>query len=439
MSAGELIAALEGVVGPSHVLTDRDLRLGYGTDWTGSRVHLPRLVVRPANAAEVAAVLRVCRDDSVPVVPQGGNTGLVGGSIPQHDESAVVLSCQRLTDLGQVDVTSGHVTVGAGCTVAAVQRHAASAGWTYGVDLASRESATLGGTVATDAGGLRVCRYGTTAAQVLGLEFALTDGSTVSRMSGLLKDGAGYRLPQLLVGSEGTLGVITGVRVRLHPREPQGTPVLVGCASVSQAQRVLAEVSATRVLQLAELLDQPSLTLVSEVCGLPSRPLDQHWPYYLLLQVRPDPDPIPDLDGAQLDAAGDERLLAYRERVTEALATLPEVHKMDVALPPAAIEDFLAVLAPACAPACPYVFGHLAEANLHLNLAGETGVDGLRRVAELVARHGGSIASEHGVGAVKSGLLPLVRSEADLALMRRIKQSFDPDGVLNPGVVLPVP
>jgi FAD/FMN-containing dehydrogenase len=425
-----LLDALRAALGPdaeAHLLTDPDLTAAYGTDWTRRWATTPAAVVRPGTAEAVAACLAACAAHGAAVVPQGGNTGLVGASVPHHPDT-VVLSTARLTYVEPVDPVSRQVTVGAGVTLAALQRHARAAGLHYAVDTASRDTATIGGTVATNAGGLHVCHYGDTRAQVVGLRAVLADGSTISRLQGLPKDGAGYDLVALLIGSEGTLAVVTDVRVRLHPPEPAGVVTLVGCGSIAEA---LALVPA-RDLRMAELMTRDSLALTCEATGMP-HPLQHEWPAYLLLET---PD-LPDLpDGAVVD----ERLVAYRERHTEAVSTLGIAHKLDVALPLGVLDTFVAQAVALAQPYRLYVFGHLAEGNLHLELVGPDADDDSVDAAllTLAASMGGTIASEHGVGAAKAALLGLTRSEADLAAMRAVKRALDPRGILNPGAVLAV-
>ena len=207
-----LIDALVAAVGERDVLVDDDVRASYETDWTRRFNGRARAVVRPADATEVAAVLAACREHGAAVVPQGGNTGMVGGGVPRGGE--VVLSLGRLRELGEVDRATAQVTVGAGVTLAALQAHARAAGLDAGVDLGGRDSATIGGMVATNAGGIQTMRHGTVRARVAGLQAVLADGAIVDRRAGLLKDNAGYDLPALLIGSEGTLGVVTSVRRR---------------------------------------------------------------------------------------------------------------------------------------------------------------------------------------------------------------------------------
>ncbi len=429
--ATALVRDLRSALGPEatdHVLTDPGLMQSFGTDWTRRWSATPRAVVRPADAEQVAAVVQVCARHDVPLVPQGGNTGLVGGSVPGEPDSAVVLSLTRLVTLGEVDRATRQVSVGAGVTLAALQRHARQSERVYGVDLAARDSATAGGTVATNAGGLRVCRYGDTRAQVVGLRAVLADASVVDRLHGLPKDGAGYDLVQLLVGSEGTLGVVTDVRVRLHEPDPPGVTTLVGCRDVCEALELLPASG----VRMAELMTTDGLDLTCQVTGLPF-PLPSRWPAYLLLQTSELPE-IP----SRSEAVVDDRLVDYRERHPESIATLGVVHKYDVTIPLSRLDDVLRDVAAAVAPHRLYVYGHLAEGNMHLAVVGpeaaDTQIDA--DVLGLVAQAGGSIASEHGVGRAKASLLSLNRSAADIRAMRAIKRALDPKGLLNPGVVL---
>ena len=425
----DLSAAL-GSDAEGHLLTDPALIDAYGTDWTRRWSHRPLAVVRPGSMEQVSGVVSACARHATPVVAQGGNTGLVAGGIPGEDDTAVVMSSTRLDHLGPVDAATRQVTVGAGTTLAALQSKARSAGLVYGVDLGARDTATVGGTVATNAGGLRVCRYGDTRAQVTGLRAVLADGSVISRLDGLPKDGAGYDLVQLLVGSEGTLGVVTDVRVRLHEPDPPGVSTLVGCRSVAEAVSLLPP---TRDRRLAELMTRDGLSLTCAVTGLPM-PLPHNWPVYLLIET-PDLPDLPD----DVEAVVDERLIDYRERHPEAVATLGVVHKYDVSIPLDRLDTVLAQVADLVAPHRLFVYGHLAEGNMHLGVVGPPPDDETidAAVLGLIASVGGSIASEHGVGRAKAGLLALNRSAGDITAMRAVKAALDPQMLLNPGVVLP--
>jgi FAD/FMN-containing dehydrogenase len=436
-------SALVSVVGREHVLTDPDLRRSAEVDWTGRWRGTARAVVRPGAPGEVAAVLAACAEAGVPVVPQGGNTGLVGGGVPAGVEGAVVLSTRRLADIAPVGA-DGTVVAGAGATIAAVQRRAAAAGWQFGMDWAARDSATVGGAIATNAGGLRVLRWGPARAQLVGAELALAGGALLSRVDGPVKDSSGYDLSGLLCGSEGTLGVLTRVRLRLVPPLPAGRAVaLVGVPGVAAAIALLGAVRrAGADLAAAELIGDTALG----VLDLPA-PLPDPWPAYVLLEVV----------GAAVDLAGmlepalDEgdavlaaeprdraRLWRYREDVTESISRAGVPVKLDVSVPLPRLAEVWAAL-PATAGTRTVLFGHLAEGNVHVNLLDlppaeqEPAVD---RVLRLVAGAGGSISAEHGVGRAKAAWLHLTRSPAELAAMLAVKNALDPAGILNPGVML---
>lgn len=412
----------------AHLLTEPALTQPYGTDWTRRWSARPRAVVRPGDVAAVARAVAACAEHATPIVSQGGNTGLVGGSVPGSPDTAVVVSLTRLTEKEPVRRQARQVTVGAGVTVADLARHARAVGLVYGVDLAARDSATIGGTVATNAGGLRVCRYGDTRAQVTGLRAVLADGSVVDRRHGPPKDGAGYDLTGLLVGSEGTLGLVTDVRVRLHEPDPPGVTTLVGCRSLVEAVDLLPASG----VRLAEVMTADGLELTCRVTGM-APPLPTSWPVYLLLQTTALPE-LPD----RAEAVVDDRLVDYRERHPEALATLGVVHKYDVSLPMERLDEVVEQIRATVAPHRLFTYGHLAEGNLHLSVVGpgpdDADID--TDVLGVVAAAGGSIASEHGVGRAKAGLLSLARDDADIAAMRAVKRALDPAGLLNPGVVL---
>jgi FAD/FMN-containing dehydrogenase len=422
---------LAEVVGDGHVLTDPGVTSSYTVDWTGRFVGSTRAVVRPGTTEQVSAVLALCTAYDVAVVPQGGNTGLVGGGTPR-DASQVVLSTRRLATLQPVDTAAREVTAGAGVTVGVLQRAAAAAGLRYGVDLASRDSATLGGTIATNAGGLRVVQHGTTRAQVRGLEMVLADGRVVSRLVAPPQDNAGLALDGLVVGSEGTLAVVTAARVRLVAPDEGGYVVLIGCHDIDEAVGLLPVAG----LRAAEVMFAAGIDLVRRVAGLP-QPLEREHPVYLLLET----DDLPELRD-DVDSAVDPALWAYRERHTESIATLGVVRKLDVSVPLRVLGSFVGKLAAAVAPHDVHVFGHLAMGNLHVNILGSDAADGTHgadavdeRVLRLVAEHGGSIAAEHGIGVAKARWLSLNRSATEIELMRGVKASFDPRGLLNPGVI----
>ena len=450
-----LLDELRGIVGPTQAFADPDLVAGYATDWTRKHSATPRLVVRPADTAEVSAVVTACADAGAAIVPQGGNTGLVGGSVPRRGE--VVVSLTRLDDLGPVETTARSVVVGAGATLASVQAHAAAEGLAFGVDFASRQQATIGGMVATNAGGMHVLRYGMMRAQVQGIEAVLADGSVARRLGGLPKDNVGYDLPGLLTGSEGTLAILTRVRLRLVPAHRERVAALLAVDGIDEAVALTARLrGALPDLEAAELILEASLRLSIEHGGL-TTPFATLPPAALLVECAADDDPTERLAAAVEDAGVDdavvgvdrrerEGLWAYREALLDAIAAEGEPLKLDVTLPGAEmagfvadVEALLADLDPRCR--C-YVFGHVGDGNLHVNvlgLADDAAAAAEERILEGVLARGGSVSAEHGIGVTKTRWVPRSRDAGDLAAMRAVKRALDPAGLLNPGVLLPEP
>jgi FAD/FMN-containing dehydrogenase len=466
MPVVDLPATLRELVGDGQVVTDPDVVAPYAQDWTRRWQGKPLAVVRPATMGEVAAVIRACADAAVPLVPQGGNTGLVGAGVPQDGE--VVLSLRRLNSVGPVDRLTRTLVAGAGATLADVQRAARAEGLDVGIDFAARDSATIGGIVATNAGGERVLRHGVTRTQVRGLEAVLADGSIIRRMSGLPKDNTGYDLIQLLVGSEGTLGVITAVQLRLVPAARAAGTALVAVKTIDDALSVLDAVRQRFAgLDAAEYFHDDGLQLVLRHRKLAS-PFDRPHPLYVLVEVADagvgGGGAGSGVEGAAVDdlaellgelpmvrdavlagtAADRRRLWELREAHTESISAEGVPVKLDVALPLSRLglfEQQLPDVVRAVAPhAVPILFGHIAEGNVHVNLLAATEDDAEGAVTEavlkLVAWLGGSISAEHGIGLAKRRWLPLTREPADLAAMRAIKHALDPAGILSPGRVL---
>jgi FAD/FMN-containing dehydrogenase len=446
----DLEQALAGVVGRAHVVTDPDVTSSYERDWTGRYVGRSRLVVRPRDTAEVAGVMAACAEHRAALVPQGGNTGLVGASVPRAGE--VVLSTRRVTDIGEVDRAVAQVTVGAGVTLAALQTAARRAGEDAALDFAARDSCTVGGVVACDAGGARALRHGTARAHVAGLEAVLADGSVISRLAGLTKDNAGYDLPALLVGSEGTLGVITRVRWKLAPRMNARVAALVPLASAAQAADLLAALrSDAPSLESCDFFLDQGLELVL-AHQRRSSPLRTRAPFYVLAECAARSDPTQELaqalehsgiDDAIVadDTTGREGLWALREGHTEAINAAGIPHKLDVGVPLRELDRFLDEVPGAVTAAGggrTILFGHLGDGNVHVNVLGadpqDTRVDDA--VLELVLHCGGTISAEHGVGVSKARWLQRARGVAEVAAMRAIKRALDPDNLLNPGAVL---
>ncbi len=441
------------IVGADHVLESEDLVGPYVTDWTRRFVGSTPYVVRPGTGREVEAVVELCRRNGVAIVPQGGNTGLVGGSVPLHGE--VLLSLRRLDGLGPVDAAAGQVTAGTGVTVGALQRAATAAGWEYGIDLASRDSATVGGTIATNAGGLHVLRHGDTRAQVLGTECVLGTGRTVAHLGGLLKDNTGYALPSLFCGSEGTLGVLTAARLRLVPPAPERVVAVAGFGLLREAVEAAGHLRrGLSDLAAVELFLEGGLQLVCGVLGL-LRPFESPAAAYLLVECAGPRDPTAELAEALAATPGIRdvavasepsrraALWRYREAHTEAIATRGVVHKLDVTLPAGVLAEFMTRVAgevrAVAGGAEVWLFGHAADGNVHVNITGVSADDDRPddAVLRLVASYGGSISAEHGIGTAKRRWIGLNRTESELEAFRAIKRALDPDGILNPHVLFP--
>lgn len=457
-SAG-LADDLAGIVGAGNVLVDPETKAGYEQDWTRRFGGPSLMVVRPEDTDQVSATIVACAARGVAVVTQGGNTGLVGGGVPgPHSAPSVVLSTTRLARLGPVDTAAAQVTASAGATLARVQEMAARAGLALPVDLAARDSATIGGMVATNAGGLHVLRFGSMRTQVVGLEAVLADGSVVSRLSGLVKDNTGFDLSQLLIGSEGTLGVVTAARLRLVPTLPQKVVALLGLSGTDQALHALDALRKHAVgLQAAEVFYLDGMELVCGLTGM-GPPLPASWPVYMVVECAGIDDPSDHLfevlaaldlpesaTAVATDGPGQSRLWEYRERHTEAVSSLGVPHKMDVTLPQARLAEFEAAVRKVVTDAAPgsrlVLFGHIGDGNLHVNVVGPESDDEAvdEAVLELVASLDGSISAEHGIGRAKSRWLHLSRSPAELAAMRRLKEALDPQHILNPGVIFDGP
>jgi FAD/FMN-containing dehydrogenase len=452
----QLLDSLRAAVGGANVLADPDLRAGYETDWT-RRWHGDAVaVVRPETTDQVVAALVACNRAGAVVIPQGGNTGLVGGSVPRatSDRPQVVLSLTGMRDVEPVDTAAGEVTVAAGVTLANLQAHARAAGYAFGVDLGARDSATIGGMIATNAGGIQVLRHGPMRAQLIGIEAVLSDGSVVRRLPGMVKDNTGYHLPSLLAGSEGTLAVITRARMRLVQLMTRRVVALLALDGADQAVALAAGLrSRFPNLVAAELLFDEGLALVLRHAG-GERPFRQPYPAYLLVEIEGATDPTDDLaatiDAAReqpadvviaSDEAGRHRLWGLRERHTESVNAEGIPHKLDVAVPVRHLSAYVTKVKEAIREAAPdasvYLYGHVLDGNLHVNVVGpppdDETVDGV--ILELAIAMGGTISAEHGIGVAKTAWLERDRGAADVAAMRAIKDALDPKSLLNPGVL----
>jgi FAD/FMN-containing dehydrogenase len=463
-----ILDELQTLLGPDQVLTDPDLRAGFEVDWTRRYSGEAAAVVRPGSTAEVAATLELCNRNGVAVIPQGGNTGLVGGGVPtaqRHlDRPALIISTRRLTRLDPVDAEAMQVTAGAGVTLAVWRDHARRAGLDTPVDFAARQSATIGGAIATNAGGSRVIRFGTMRQQVAGVEFVLPNGQVVGSLAGLPKETAGLHLAGMVTGSEGTLGIITGARLQLVPLYRSAVTALCGFAHLDAALDAVGRLrAALPQLDSIEVILPEAMALVADHLGAnPPGTGDGPVGLWVVIECSDHHDPSDALhavlttanglvtSAVATDSSGRDALMAFRDRITEAISARAVPFKLDIAVPLDQLASVLEVASHAASEAGAELiaFGHLAEGNLHLNYLPSTvrqdqaGILDTHAVASevlaAVAAMGGTISAEHGIGVAKVPWLPLIRSQTELQLASAIRSDFDPIGIMNPGVLAPL-
>lgn len=463
-----LIDSLSAIVGPAHVLkTQADIE-PYLNDWRGRYRGNAQCVVRPASTHEVSAIVAACAQAGVSVVPQGGNTGLVGGGIPRDNE--VLISLTRMNRIRHVDADNNTLTVEAGAILQQVQAAAAAANRLFPLSLAAEGSATIGGNISTNAGGVQVLRYGNMRELVLGLEVVLPDGRVWNGLRALRKDNTGYDLKHLFIGAEGTLGLVTAAVLKLFPRPQTQLTAWLAVPSPAAAVALLSRLRETcgeRVTAF-ELMAYTPLEMVQRHLPQAKLPLSEPYPWQVLLELGDTWTQAPLTEMleevlAPLLASGEvlDAVLASSEAQAQALwrvrESIPEAQKIegysikhDIAMPISAIAPFIEQAALALEQAFPEIrvvcFGHAGDGNLHYNLSPHGGDGALflnntaavnRIVHDLVHGFGGSISAEHGIGQLKMGELKRYKGALELELMRAIKQGLDPAGVLNPGKLLP--
>ena len=443
----EFVEALRLIVGGNNVLAE-DLA-SYGTDWTGRFIGSPSLVVRPGSTSEVSQVMQLCSKHNVAVVPQGGNTGLVGGTLA--DDGQIILSTSRINWIGSVDAVSQQISVGAGATVEQVQEAAKQFDLRYAVDFGARGSATIGGTIATNAGGINVLRFGSTRHQVVGIEAVLPNGDVIEHMAGLMKDNTGYDIASLLCGSEGTLGIVTAARLRLLPLHTSRTTVLLGCDSTEEVVHVVQRIRQQfDSLDAAELFYADGANLVAEAFNVA---IPFVAPVYLLLEFSADVDLALDIEShlaqsnfaglsaVAQDDLGRARLWRLREEHTAAISTHGVPHKFDVTVAVSDLPEFIVKTRQRISETNEdwkvFIFGHAADGNMHVNVLGPSATDELvdEVVLQVVAEFKGSISAEHGIGSAKKKWLSLSRSQNEIAMMKAIKGAIDPQGMMNPNTL----
>ncbi|MDH0737241.1 FAD-binding oxidoreductase [Achromobacter spanius] len=467
-----LLSDLQSLLGFSHVLTGEDAA-SYVLDWRRRYRGAALAVIRPGSTQEVADAVKLCLHHGVPVVPQGGNTGLCGGATPDDTGRAVVLSTARLTAVRNLDTDNDTITVEAGCILQAVQEAAAGANRLFPLSLAAEGSCTIGGNLATNAGGTQVLRYGNTRDLTLGLEVVTAEGEIWDGLRGLRKDNTGYDLRDLYIGSEGTLGIITAATLKLFPRPVASCTALLTLDTIDQAVEVLSRARAGFGAALTgfELMSNACLQGVVRLFPQQRLPFEgdsAESPWFALLELSDSESEAHARDrfeavlGEAIDAgliqdaaiaanvSQSKALWHLRESIPLAEAELGKSVKHDVSIPISSIAGFVHktnALLQARFPGVRHViFGHLGDGNLHYNVAnapGQTEAELLALQGEIygvvhdsVHAHQGSISAEHGVGQLKRDELPRYKSPVELALMRRIKRALDPQGLMNPGKVL---
>lgn len=463
---------LKKIVGPQHVLSDSQAEASL-TDWRGRYSGQALAVVRPGNTDEVAQVVRWCLANKVPIVPQGGNTGLCGGATPDQSGTALVLSLTRLDTIRSVDLDNDTMVVEAGCILQDIQQAAQEAGRLFPLSLAAEGSCTIGGNLATNAGGTQVLRYGNARALTLGLEVVTPQGDIWDGLRGLRKDNTGYALRDLYIGSEGSLGIITAATLALYPVPVAQCTALLALNSVDDAVAVLnmARAGFGAALTGFELIARNCLEGVVECYPdqrIPFEGESATLPWYALLELSDSEseqharERFETVLGEAIEAglvvdaviaeniSQSQALWHLRESIPLAEKAFGKGIKHDVSIPVSRIAEFVATTNQALQRDFPgithIIFGHLGDGNLHYNVAAGTTWAEERLLAkqdaiyelvhDSVHAFNGSISAEHGVGQLKRDLLPRYKGSVELDLMRKIKQALDPEGIMNPGKVL---
>ena len=461
----DLIQQLRDVVGDAHCITSD--YAAYANDWRKKFFGKPLAVVKPRTAEEIAAIVKLCSAAGVAIVPQGGNTGLVGGGVPDESGTQVVLNVSRMNKILEVDVINNTMTVEAGCILQKLQETAAEHDRLFPLSLAAEGSCEIGGNISTNAGGVQVLRYGNTRELVMGLEVVLPSGQIWSALKGLRKDNTGYDLKQLFIGAEGTLGIITKAVLKLFPAPKSTSTVFIALASPRQALELLTHMRSHLGERLTafELMSTRCVEIVQSVFPAYRAPFAAQHAWYVLLEAT-DPQPGEALNLSMetaLEAALEATLIedaAIAKNQSEAQALwnirehLPEAQarniKHDISVPISRIADFIDAADAALEKNWPGVrpvnFGHLGDGNLHYNIAEPPSYTVEAWLAEwekvstvvhdTVHAFGGSISAEHGLGKLKNVEVRRFKSPVELALMKSIKHTLDPLNIMNPGKVV---
>jgi FAD/FMN-containing dehydrogenase len=463
----DLITRFSAIVGEKYALTDPDLQAAYLHEMRDRWVGSTPLVLRPDSTEQVAAILKLANETRTAIVPQGGNTGLVGGQIPFDNE--IVLSLNRMTKIRELDPVSNTITAEAGVTLARAREAAAQADRLYPQLLPSEGSCTIGGNLSTNAGGTAALAHGIARSHALGLEVVLADGRVLHNLNKLKKDNTGYDLKNLFIGAEGTLGIITAAVLRLVPRPRSIELACFGLPSAQAAVDLLgiAQGRAGSDVTSFELLTRFGMECVLTHVAGTRDPLEASHPWYVLMEVSSQMgtglrDIVEEIfeagverglieDGAIAQTMEQSKAFwRIREEVGEVQKKLGGSIKHDVSVPvasiPAFIEEANAAVIAAVPGARPFPFGHVGDGNVHYNVSQPEGADKAAFMAQedlvqdavfdIVLKHNGSISAEHGIGIAKRERLPQVKDPVAIELMRTLKAALDPNGILNPGKVL---
>lgn len=472
-----LLQACEQIVGAAGVLRgDDDRAVSYGRDWTGQFAAVPLAVVRPATTQDVADIVNLCRSHGVSIVPSGGRTGLCGGGVPLSDHGSVVVSLERMNAVRAIDPAGRSMTVEAGVILQTAQEAASALGLVFPLTFGAQGSAMIGGALSTNAGGSNVVRYGTTRELCIGIEAVMPDGTVIEALTGLRKDNTGYDLKNLLIGAEGTLGIITAAVFKLSPQPVTRTTGFLSLASLADAPRVLNALQ-DRTGGGVEAYEYMPAAAVDVICRAFSnvrRPLDNSAQTGLFFEVASsrEDDAAHNADGdthlqslvfSTLESLMEEDVIldamiaqseqqrsdlwTLRESILEAITENGPAYHMDISLPLAAVSEFVTTMDAVVMDMgfVPLTVGHLGDGNLHYALSAGAGQDWaalpLDRAKEaafdLLTRLNGSFSAEHGIGQSKLDVMRALKQNSQLAAMRAVKQALDPQGLMNPGKLIP--
>jgi FAD/FMN-containing dehydrogenase len=474
MATQDFLDAAQALLGPRGFTRDPELVRPWLTDWRGRYTGRALALASPASTAEVAALVRLCGDHGVPIVPQGGNSGMCGGATPDESGRAILLSLRRMNAIRKLDAAAREAVCEAGVILQTLHEAAAAEGLRFPLTLGGKGTATIGGLVSTNAGGTQVLRHGSMRAQVLGLEAVLADGSVFDALTPLKKDNRGFDLKQLLIGSEGTLGVVTAATLRLLPALAERAVLWAGLASVADAPKLLAhaESVAGEALEGFELMPRHSLEAVLAHVPGSRNPLSGAHAWHVLIELAADAahaETLPALAQDLLEsafaaglvedatiAANEAQAEAFwllRDEIAPAERALGPAMQHDISVPVATMAAFIEETAPQVEARFPgtrvVAFGHLGDGNVHYHvLAPKGAVPGewekgqgkeiSHLVHDLVTQWQGSISAEHGIGQLKRDELARLGDPVQLHLMRAVKQALDPKGLLNPGKLVPL-